>query len=64
MLAMLHTPMLMLLPLLMLTQESIDGNRPPGAKGTYWKGMYVCSTMGPSLKINLSGLQAMKSKTA
>jgi len=39
-------------------QESIDGNRPSGCKGVYWKSLYVCSSMGPSFKINLSALQA------
>ena len=43
-------------------QESIDSNKPPGAKGIYWKSMYVCTTMGPSLKISVSQLQSMKSK--
>lgn len=43
-------------------QESIDSNKPPGAKGIYWRSMYVCTTMGPSLKISISALQAIKNK--
>ncbi len=43
-------------------QESIDANKPPGAKGVYWKSMHVCTTMGPSLRINVSQLQSIKSK--
>ena len=43
-------------------QDSVDANKPSGAKGQYWKSMYICTTMGPSLKINLTMLQAMKSK--
>ena len=43
-------------------QESIDSNKPPGAKGIYWKSMYVCTTMGPSLKISVSALQGIKNK--
>eukprot|EP00195_Chlamydomonas_chlamydogama_P011248 CAMPEP_0202896454 /NCGR_PEP_ID=MMETSP1392-20130828/5455_1 /ASSEMBLY_ACC=CAM_ASM_000868 /TAXON_ID=225041 /ORGANISM="Chlamydomonas chlamydogama, Strain SAG 11-48b" /LENGTH=303 /DNA_ID=CAMNT_0049581821 /DNA_START=61 /DNA_END=972 /DNA_ORIENTATION=- len=43
-------------------QESIDANKPPGAKGVYWKSMYVCTTMGPSQRISISALQGMKSK--
>lgn len=45
-------------------QESVDSNKPPGAKGVYWKTMHVCTTMGPSLRINISALQGMKSATA
>lgn len=43
-------------------QVSIDANKPPGAKGVYWKSMYVCSTMGPSVKVNVSQLQGLKDK--
>ncbi|PNW86496.1 hypothetical protein CHLRE_02g088900v5 [Chlamydomonas reinhardtii] len=43
-------------------QESIDANKPPGAKGVYWKSMYVCTTMGPSLRIGVSALQNTKGK--
>lgn len=43
-------------------QESIDANKPSGAKGTYWKSMYICTTMGPSMKISMSALQAIKGK--
>jgi hypothetical protein len=41
-------------------QESVDSNKPPGAKGTYWKTMHVCTTMGPSLRISTSQLQGFK----
>jgi hypothetical protein len=41
-------------------QESVDANKPPGAKGTYWKTMHVCTTMGPSLRISTQQLQALK----
>lgn len=43
-------------------QESVDANKPPGAKGVYWKSAYVCTTMGPSLRLNVSALQNVKVK--
>ncbi|MEW5307621.1 MAG: hypothetical protein WDW38_011411 [Sanguina aurantia] len=44
-------------------QDSIDTNKPTGAKGVYWKSCYVCTTMGPSLRVNLSQLQSLKIAT-
>ncbi len=38
-------------------QEAIDRNKPSGAKGRYWKSLYVTSTMGPSVEIDPSALQ-------
>ena len=41
-------------------QEAIDRNKPSGAKGRYWKSLYVASTMGPSVEIDVSALQDIK----
>jgi len=38
-------------------QESIDKNRPSGVKGKYWKSFYICSTMGPSLKLDITNFR-------
>ena len=38
-------------------QESIDKNKPSGAKGKYWKSFYVTSTMGPSIQVDVNALQ-------
>jgi large subunit ribosomal protein L1 len=41
-------------------QETIDRNRPSGAKGRYWRTFYVSATMGPSIQLDISALRDMK----
>lgn len=41
-------------------QETIERNRPSGAKGRYWRTMYVSSTMGPSIQVDINALRDMK----
>ena len=41
-------------------QETIDRNKPSGAKGRYWRSLYVASTMGPSVQVDFAALQDIK----
>ena len=38
-------------------QETIDRNRPSGAKGRYWRSVYVSASMGPSIQVDRNALQ-------
>ncbi|KAK3277558.1 hypothetical protein CYMTET_14445 [Cymbomonas tetramitiformis] len=49
-----------LLSNLKAVQQSVDTNRPVGCKGVYWKSMYVCSSMGPSIRVDIPALQAIE----
>lgn len=41
-------------------QETIDRNRPSGAKGRYWRTFYVAATMGPSIELDITALRDLK----
>lgn len=34
--------------------KSIEQNRPSGVKGKYFKSLFICTTMGPSIKLDLN----------
>ena len=34
--------------------RSIEQNRPSGVKGKYFKSLFICTTMGPSIKLDLT----------
>jgi large subunit ribosomal protein L1 len=34
--------------------NSIEKNRPSGVKGKYFKNLFICTTMGPSIKLDLN----------
>nr|YP_009296106.1 ribosomal protein L1 [Schizymenia dubyi]AOM65041.1 ribosomal protein L1 [Schizymenia dubyi] len=42
---------------LIALQDSIDKNRPAGAKGKYWQLAYLSTTMGPSIQIDIGVLR-------
>ena len=45
-------------------QDTIDRNRPSGAKGRYWRSVYISATMGPSIEVDISALRDLKMSDA
>jgi large subunit ribosomal protein L1 len=45
-------------------QETIDRNRPSGAKGRYWRSIYVSASMGPSIQVDINTLRDLKQAEA
>ncbi|XTZ20511.1 MAG: 50S ribosomal protein L1, partial [cyanobacterium endosymbiont of Rhopalodia fuxianensis] len=41
-------------------QETIDRQRPSGAKGRYWRSVFVSASMGPSIGIDINQLRDLK----
>lgn len=48
-----------LLANLKAVQEAVDRNKPSGAKGRFWKSLYITSSMGPSVEVDVSALQTL-----
>ncbi len=49
-----------LLENLKVLYETIDKNKPSGAKGRYWRSFYITSTMGASIEVDFASLQDNK----
>jgi large subunit ribosomal protein L1 len=41
-------------------QDTIERNRPSGAKGRYWRSIFVSSSMGPSIEVDINALRDLK----
>jgi large subunit ribosomal protein L1 len=41
-------------------QECVDRNRPSGAKGRYWRSIFVSASMGPAIQVDVNALRDFK----
>jgi large subunit ribosomal protein L1 len=41
-------------------QDTIERNRPSGAKGRYWRSIYISATMGPAIRLDVNALRDLK----
>ncbi|XP_047313973.1 50S ribosomal protein L1, chloroplastic [Impatiens glandulifera] len=48
---------------LLAAVKSVETNKPSGAKGVYWKSAHVCSSMGPSIRLNVRDMLDFKPST-
>lgn len=49
-----------LLTNLIAAVNSVDANKPSGAKGVYWKTAHICATMGPSIRLIIKDTREFK----
>tara|TARA_B100000700_G_scaffold72338_1_gene80580 strand:+ start:319 stop:1026 length:708 start_codon:yes stop_codon:yes gene_type:complete len=49
-----------LLENLKVLQSTIEKNKPSGAKGKFWRSLFISSTMGPSVEIDINELQDLQ----
>ncbi|GMI66981.1 proline-rich protein-like 1, plastid ribosomal protein L1, EMBRYO DEFECTIVE 3126 [Hibiscus trionum] len=40
--------------------KSIEANKPKGAKGVYWKSAHICTSMGPSIRLDVREMLSYK----
>jgi large subunit ribosomal protein L1 len=38
-------------------QDTVERNRPSGAKGRYWRSIYIASSMGPAIEVDINALR-------
>jgi len=38
--------------------QSIEQNRPTGVKGKYFKNIFICTSMGPSIQLEINALSS------
>ena len=49
-----------LLENLKILQSTIEKNKPSGAKGKFWRSLFITSTMGPSVEVDINELQDLQ----